>query len=121
MSDFDQAAEGAVPGGGPPSLEPKRTKVFGTIHIAFGGLGLLMSVASLVMMQFQAAPGAEDYNRVTLELAEKVKRMSYVGLVCTVILGSLLLTPVIGAIYPILVLALLNKPIVKRFFAAQGQ
>ncbi|MDE0825207.1 MAG: hypothetical protein OSA48_00185 [Akkermansiaceae bacterium] len=206
MSDVDQAAMSAGLTGGPPILEPKRIKVFGVMHIVFGGLGLLMSVGSVVMMQFQrailektqsaSAPGMEEYNRVSLDLMEKMKPMTYLGLVFTVILGSLLLvaginlvksrakgvklsniytyvslalkfvglilffvmtkpivdelidplmtdadtlmktqlnvlkytqlatgvlTPVIGAIYPILVLALLNKPIVKRFFAAQGQ
>lgn len=204
MSDFDQAVVGAGPEGGPPNLEPKRIKVFGVMHIVFGGLGLLMSLASLVMMQFQkliiektqTAPGMEEYNRVSIELTEKMAPMSYIGILFTVILGSLLLvaginlvksrakglkfsnmyayaslalkfvgvilffvmtkplveelidplianadnlmktqlnilkytqlavgvlTPVVGAIYPILALVLLNRPIVKRFFEQQGQ
>ena len=34
----------------PPVLEPKSIKVFGIIHIVFGGLGLLMSLFSIVIL-----------------------------------------------------------------------
>ena len=50
------------PMGAPPIFEPKRIKIFGIIHIVFGGMGLLRSVFGVIMMFFQ-----EWFTRLTSE------------------------------------------------------
>jgi hypothetical protein len=80
-------------------FEPKRIQVFGVLHMVFGGLGLAGTLGSVVMMQFQSAmlkmtptaPGMEDYTRISLLVAEKLRPLTYIGAFFGLVLGILLL------------------------------
>lgn len=205
MSDFDQAATAAGPAPGFPNLEPKRIKVFGVMHIVFGGMGLLQLLFGVLMavsglqeklLKLSSAASPPGTFELQMEMTERLQTYTWIswGIMC--ILGVLLLKagiglvrkkkesvaasnlyawtsigmkvvmlilfftmalpafnemfeslvdssvaggkatlmtmrissavggvlgPVLGAIYPILALVMLNKPVVRDFFKVQGQ
>ena len=88
----------AEPAAAFPNFEPKRVKVFGVMHIVFGGLGFGQVLGNLAMtpfqkqiMSFSSMGSPDEVMEAQLVMMEKLKPFTWISIVITLILASLIM------------------------------